>query len=286
MLRCPAGHEYVEVDGFHFRRKRRPASTPLAGAAAANAAAVGGITEADNDHQSPAALKHSLQLDASAQGRSPAKAAAATDPANDAAIADQDTATKEGGVDAAGAAVAPNAEGGLMMSAAEQAAASAAATAAAAAAQAQAEAAAAAAAAAAALAAAEAAAADLEMVEASEEPAQQDDVAAGPVHFTMLPSELCHLVGAFLAAELHKLPGCSPDSAQQAADSIKQQLAQRLQQQQERADGCGQAADASQQEPPAVGSAAAAAGEVAAPLTVLPHQVEELKAKLVDKHSK
>jgi hypothetical protein len=120
------------------------------------------------------------------------------------------------------------------------------------------------------------------MVEATDDPAEDEQELAGPVQFTMLPSELCHLVESFLAAELHKLPGCSPASAQQAADSIKQQLAHQLAQRQDGAAAAGEGVGEVQEER----AEGVSGGQAVPPLTVLPHQVEDLKAKLVDKHSK
>jgi len=292
----------VEVDGFHFRRKRRTPATPLASAAAANAAAtaaaaVGSVGEAACK-QSPAAIRHSLQLENAAQP-TPAQAtvpAAASHDDEDAAMADGTAA----GADADRAPAQPAScshpsstdarfgASALSMPAETGTSDTAVAAAAAAAAEAAAEAAAAAAAAdaaAAAAAAAQAAAADLEMQEATEEPAEAENPQqSGPLQFTMLPSELCHLVGTFLAAELHKLPGCSPAAAQQAADGIRQQLVERLQHSQ-LADGdeAGASVQAAGQEAPASSSTPPQAVPL---LTVLPHQVEELKAKLVDKHNK
>jgi hypothetical protein len=117
------------------------------------------------------------------------------------------------------------------------------------------------------------------MVEATDDPADDEKELAGAAQFTMLPSELCHLVGSFLAAELHKMPGCSRGSAQQAADSIQQQLVQQLAQRQEAA---GQRETEGLEER----AEGMSGGQAVPPLTVLPYQVEELKAKLVDKHSK
>lgn len=298
-----AGHEYVEVDGFHFRRKRRTpatlASAAAANAAAAAAAAVGAVGEAACK-QSPAAIRHSLQLENAAQP-SPAKAsvpaAAFRDDEDDAAMAEGTAA----GADADRVPAQPascshpsstDAQLGasaLPMPAENGASDSAVAAAVAAAAEAAAEAAAAAAAAdaaAAAAAAAQAAAAELEMQEATEEPAEAENPQQSrALQFTMLPSELCHLVGTFLAAELHKLPGCSPVTAQQAADGIRQQLVERLQHSQlaDGADDAGASAQAAGQEAPASSSTPP---QAVPPLTVLPHQVQELKAKLVDKHNK
>jgi hypothetical protein len=124
------------------------------------------------------------------------------------------------------------------------------------------------------------------MVEASDdEPAEEEGQGpdSGPVQFSMLPSELCHLVGCFLAAELQKLTpfSSSPASARQAADSIRQQLEQRLLQQRQEAGGAAAVGEGGEGQQGGVG-----AGQEVPPLTVLPYQVEELKAKLVDKHSK
>jgi hypothetical protein len=245
---CPAGHEYVEVDGFHFRRKRRTPATPLASAAAANSAAAvaadGGKVEARSSRKEPAAVKHGLQLDDAAQ-QSPAKPAAAdiqdtdqdtgmphkgTD-SMDAEMADADAATTQQGHGDAADDVAAEVPQCIAAgsSAASQQAAAAAADAAAEAAELAAAAASAAAAAAAAEATAAAAAADCDMVEATDDAADEEQQPAGPVQFTMLPSELCHLVAAFFAAEAQKLPGFDATAAQQAAESLKQQLAQQLQ---------------------------------------------------------
>jgi hypothetical protein len=242
-----AGHEYVEVDGFHFRRKRRTPATPLASAAAANSAAAlagaadGAQGEARSSRKDHAAVKHGLQLDDAAQP-SPAKPATAdldqdaamprqgTD-CMDADMAEAGAATEEDHSDASGIAAAGLTQGTAQgPSLASQQAAAAAADAAAEAAELAAAAASAAAAAAAAEAAAAAAAADCDMVEATDDAADEEQQPTGPVQFTMLPSELCHLVAAFFAAEVQKLPGFDTTSAQQEAGSLKQQLAQQLQQ--------------------------------------------------------
>jgi hypothetical protein len=68
------------------------------------------------------------------------------------------------------------------------------------------------------------------MVEATDDAADEEQQPAGPLQFTMLPSELCHLVAAFFAAEVQTLPGFDTASAQQTAESVKQQLARQLQQ--------------------------------------------------------
>jgi hypothetical protein len=126
------------------------------------------------------------------------------------------------------------------------------------------------------------------MVEASEEPESEEppQQSGSPTQFTMLPAELCHLVSSFLAAELHKLPGFTPTSAQQAADSIRQQLAQQLQQRKEGGEAADQGAGQDGEDVMQEHAQGAGAGQAVPPLTVLPHQLQELKEKLVDKHRK
>ena len=92
----------------------------------------------------------------------------------------------------------------------------------------------------------------------------------------MAPSELVYMVEWVLISELKKLPGMTADSAQKAAAKIKEQFAAQLQQQQSAGDG---ATTEGQQE----GAAAVAQSQQ---VTLLPHQVEQLKAALQDKHSK
>jgi SWI/SNF-related matrix-associated actin-dependent regulator 1 of chromatin subfamily A len=288
----------VEVDGFHFRRKRRAPPTPVTAAAAA-AVAADGTADAPLGYRSPAAGAHgTLQLDACAGGGAKASPLKAAAPAavQDADAGMADDQQHEGEQQPAGAPAAPgdtaeevpalptaageayDSEAADLMDAADDpdvAAATAAAATAAAAAEAAATTAAAAAQEVAALAAAEAAAASAAAAAAGEE-ATAGAVAAGePVSFSMLPSELCQLVRTFLSGELQRLPSLTAEAAAQAADAAGAQLAAQLQRQ------CP---------PGGEDAAATGADQLAAAakprLTVLPYQVVQLKAKLQDKHAK
>eukprot|EP00878_Enallax_costatus_P030973 GHUV01033795.1.p1 GENE.GHUV01033795.1~~GHUV01033795.1.p1 ORF type:complete len:346 (+),score=186.64 GHUV01033795.1:359-1396(+) len=121
------------------------------------------------------------------------------------------------------------------------------------------------------------AAEDLDMVPATQDQDHQDPPQPpAPQRFSMTPSELIYMVEWVLISELKKLPGMTADSAQKAAAHIKGQFAAQLQEQQAAGEGT---AAVGQQE-------GAAAGAQAQQVTLLPHQVEQLKAALQDKHNK
>lgn len=105
-----------------------------------------------------------------------------------------------------------------------------------------------------------------------------------PQRFSMTPSELVYMVEWALTSELKKLPGMTADSAQKAAAQIREQFATQLQQRQEggAAGSSAQAAAGGQQQQPGEESGAVKASQV----TLLPYQVEQLKATLQEKRNK
>lgn len=97
-----------------------------------------------------------------------------------------------------------------------------------------------------------------------------------PQRFSMTPSELIYMVEWVLISELKKLPGMTASSAQKAAAQVKEQVAEQLQQLHTAEVG---ASTGDQQD-------AKAAAAQAQQVTLLPHQVEQLKAALQDKRDK
>lgn len=98
----------------------------------------------------------------------------------------------------------------------------------------------------------------------------------------MTQSELVYMVEWVLISELKKLPGLTADTAQTAAAQIKDQLAVQLQQRQ-----AGMAAEiGGQTAQEQHGQQEQASTSSSAHMTLLPYQVQQLKAALEDKHSK